>query len=82
MYICLCHAISDQDVRDAQALGVSDVFAHFAVAPSCGRCSGTMDEMIRPCSRHGKSDGDCPDHDHCHDYETVSPISTPTDMVW
>jgi len=49
MYICICNAITDKDIRDAQAKGVAthdEVFAHFDTAPRCGRCIETMCERI------------------------------------
>jgi len=45
MYICLCHAITDRDVRSAEqdgAVSDSEVFRHFGVQPRCGRCIGSM----------------------------------------
>jgi bacterioferritin-associated ferredoxin len=52
MYICICNAITDKDIREAQAEGVSthdEVFAHFNTAPRCGRCIETMCDRLNCC---------------------------------
>lgn len=49
MYVCLCHGLNTRDVKDAVAQGArdaSEVFDHFLVKPRCGRCVGTMCDMV------------------------------------
>lgn len=49
MYICVCHALTDGDVRSAEARGAAtsgDVFHHFGVTPCCGRCVSSMRGML------------------------------------
>jgi bacterioferritin-associated ferredoxin len=49
MYVCVCHALTDGDVRSAEARGAathSDVFHHFGVTPCCGRCVPAMRGML------------------------------------
>ena len=50
MYVCICHAITEGDIREAKSSGSlthRDVFNHFGVKPRCGRClqcfKGKMD---------------------------------------
>lgn len=54
MYICICNAITDKDVKEAEANGArthEEVFAHFGAAPQCGCCIDTMcDSMDGPCA--------------------------------
>jgi bacterioferritin-associated ferredoxin len=45
MYICVCHALTDGDVRVAEAAGAAthgQVFRHFGVKMQCGRCASAM----------------------------------------
>lgn len=44
MYICVCHGISEQQVREAIAAGaadLSDLQAELGVATCCGSCAET-----------------------------------------
>lgn len=55
MYVCICHGIRCRDVKEAAQKGIvqaEEVFRHFAVEPSCGRCLGTMCGML-DCQRDG-----------------------------
>ncbi|MDR3436731.1 (2Fe-2S)-binding protein [Telmatospirillum sp.] len=45
MYICVCNALTDGDVRNAEAAGAvthGQVFRHYGVKPQCGRCLSCM----------------------------------------
>lgn len=49
MYICLCHAISDRQIRevvDRGAGSLPEVQAHLPVASCCGRCEDSAREVI------------------------------------
>lgn len=49
MYVCLCHGITDRQVRDAAARGsacAGDVFARHGVRPNCGTCCETVCEIL------------------------------------
>jgi len=56
MYVCICHALTDHDVRSAEVEGASsdaEVFRHFGVKRQCGRCVPSMRCMLgcrRPAS--------------------------------
>ena len=61
MYICLCHAISDRQIRevvDQGAASLFDVQMRLPVASCCGRCEDSAREVIethiesanRPCA--------------------------------
>ena len=42
MYVCVCNAVTDHEIRGAVKLGVStfdDLSATLGVATCCGRCS-------------------------------------------
>jgi bacterioferritin-associated ferredoxin len=44
MYICMCHGITERQVRDAIAQGavdLSDLQAELGIATSCGGCAET-----------------------------------------
>lgn len=49
MYICVCHAISDRQIRDVVDRGAESlcqVQAHLPVASCCGRCEDSAREII------------------------------------
>lgn len=49
MYVCMCHAISDRQIRevvDRGAASLYDVQMHLPVASCCGRCEETAREVI------------------------------------
>lgn len=49
MYVCVCHAITDREVRAAVTEGAAqaeEVFHHFGVQVRCGRCVATMRSMM------------------------------------
>lgn len=75
MYVCVCNAITDSDVREAKALGAmdeDDIFDHFGVEPLCGRCCDMMGEMLdghvhahSHSHVHGHCESGHEDHGHC-----------------
>ena len=49
MYICLCHAISDRQIREAVDQGAGSLFEvqmRLPVASCCGRCEDSAREVI------------------------------------
>lgn len=49
MYVCVCNAISDRDVR-AQAGScstVATIYRSLGAKPKCGKCAPLMREMLR-----------------------------------
>jgi bacterioferritin-associated ferredoxin len=49
MYVCVCHAISDRQIREAVERGaesLSEVQAYLPVASCCGRCEDSAREVI------------------------------------
>jgi bacterioferritin-associated ferredoxin len=54
MIVCLCNALSDRDVRDAQARGadrVALVYRECNCRPDCGKCAREVRDLLRtrPC---------------------------------
>jgi bacterioferritin-associated ferredoxin len=50
MYICICNAISDKQIRDCAKRGVQsvgEVTAELGVGAGCGRCLECAAELIR-----------------------------------
>lgn len=50
MYICICHAVTDRQIRravDQGACSLGDVQARLPVAGCCGRCEDSAREVIR-----------------------------------
>ena len=49
MYVCVCHAISDRQIREAVDRGAEslcEVQAYLPVASCCGQCEDTARELI------------------------------------
>ncbi len=54
MYVCICNAITDTEIREAAAAGVSDfggLQAALGVATNCGSCKETAAEILRESRR-------------------------------
>lgn len=48
MYICVCKAVSDQDIRRAVAQGV-DSFEDLQACTGCTTCCGCCEQEAREC---------------------------------
>ena len=49
MYVCMCHAINDRQIRevvDRGAHSLDEVQVHLPVASCCGQCEDTAREVI------------------------------------
>ncbi|MCC2605959.1 (2Fe-2S)-binding protein [Planctobacterium marinum] len=50
MYVCLCNAITDKDIKQAvteQGVGnIRDLRAHMAIANQCGKCTQLTQQII------------------------------------
>jgi bacterioferritin-associated ferredoxin len=56
MYICICNAITDREIRGAIELGstsVGDLRRDLGVASCCGKCEGEADRLVRECTGRG-----------------------------
>lgn len=54
MYVCVCNALNDRQVRQALCDGAckaSEIYRHFGVRPQCGRCVPAMQQMVRDGER-------------------------------
>lgn len=57
MYICICHGVTDRDIRSRIHAGATDVHtlrAELGCGASCGSCLDEVERMLdeaRPCSR-------------------------------
>ena len=50
MYVCICNAITDQQIRRAARAGVEDLWglqAELGVATNCGSCKEAAAEILR-----------------------------------
>jgi bacterioferritin-associated ferredoxin len=53
MWVCICHALSDTDIKTAETEGAqsaAEVFNHYGVKPQCGRCVPTVKSLMN-CSK-------------------------------
>ncbi len=49
MYVCICNAITDTEIREAMASGVTDLWglqAQLGVATNCGSCKEVAAEIL------------------------------------
>ena len=50
MFVCLCHGISDRQIRARCALqpscSVAQIYQAQGVAPKCGKCVGMVRDLI------------------------------------
>ena len=54
MYVCVCNAITDKQIRKAAKSGVrnlSQLQAELGVATNCGSCKDTATEILRDSCR-------------------------------
>jgi bacterioferritin-associated ferredoxin len=58
MYVCVCNAITDQQIREAADAGARDLWdlqARLGVASNCGSCKETASEILQ---EHRNADRD------------------------
>lgn len=49
MYVCVCHAVTDREIRTAVDLGARSLYevqCSLPVASCCGRCEETAREVV------------------------------------
>ena len=54
MYVCVCHGITDRQIRRAVEQGahtLGEVQMNLPVGACCGRCEDCAREVIRDCQR-------------------------------
>lgn len=54
MYVCICQAVTEKQVRDAVDNGVQSLSAlreHLGVASECGKCARCAHGIIKECRR-------------------------------
>jgi bacterioferritin-associated ferredoxin len=54
MYVCVCHGITDRQIRRAVEQGartLGDVQMKLPIGACCGRCQDCAREVIRDCQR-------------------------------
>lgn len=52
MFVCLCKAVSDREIRQCAELGAAtldDLRASLGVATCCGRCAGAAEQILAEC---------------------------------
>jgi bacterioferritin-associated ferredoxin len=50
MYLCLCHGITDHQVKQLSADGTrstAQVYSHFGVRPKCGKCVPYVRDLVK-----------------------------------
>ena len=62
MYVCVCNAVGDREIRGAIALGarsVADLKVTLGVATCCGRCEDCAGQLLRSaCAEVRECGGD------------------------
>ncbi len=55
MYVCVCKAVTDRDIRTAMKAGchtLAQLKRELGVASECGRCAGCANQLLGECRRH------------------------------
>ncbi len=64
MYVCLCNAVTEREVRACAALGIrtlDDLSFHLGVGAGCGRCRECAAEVLRDaCTECGECCAEAP----------------------
>jgi bacterioferritin-associated ferredoxin len=64
MYVCICSAVTDREIREAATGGarnVRDLREQLGVAAGCGRCASQAREILASCRAVGDAyDGPLP----------------------
>ncbi|MGH8227274.1 MAG: (2Fe-2S)-binding protein [Steroidobacteraceae bacterium] len=66
MYVCICHGITDKEIRQAVERGASslpEVQRSLPVAGCCGRCEATARDVVDECLRTARR-SDRPESSH------------------
>ena len=53
MYVCICNAVTDREIRSAVSLGIrtmGDLKRDLGVASCCGKCEPEACRIIRDCA--------------------------------
>lgn len=62
MYICICNAVTEREIRGAVALGcktVADLREDLGVGSCCGKCVPEAHKILKDCAKQRE-------HDHSH----------------
>ncbi|MCU0839921.1 MAG: (2Fe-2S)-binding protein [Rhodospirillales bacterium] len=66
MFVCVCNALTEQDVEDAIIKGgvrtPGGIYHHFGTEPQCGLCEATLRTMINAATRQAAEER-APRHD-------------------
>lgn len=60
MYICVCHAVTDRQIRQAVESGarnLKDLRRELGVARDCGRCASCAHECLKEAHDKGQKPG-------------------------
>ncbi len=60
MYVCICHALREKDVRRVVNDGetsIVKVYQSLGCKPRCGKCLGMVAEIVAAGSRDGTQQG-------------------------
>jgi bacterioferritin-associated ferredoxin len=64
MYVCLCHSVTDHDIRQlVRSEGVTSVRElgeHLGVATQCGKCANCARCVLREARREARAEASCP----------------------
>jgi bacterioferritin-associated ferredoxin len=55
MYVCVCHAFTDHDVRATGASTVGEAYRNLGVRPSCGKCVPFVQDVLHTSKRMARS---------------------------
>lgn len=69
MYVCICNAVTESQIRHAAANGAStmrELRQTLGVAAECGRCAGCAMTVLKEAHACSGNCAGCPSHGHPH----------------
>ena len=69
MYICICNAVTEREIRGAAALGcktVAELKEDLGVGTCCGKCVPEAHRILKGCAAQEREHPHGHDHQHRH----------------
>lgn len=69
MYVCICNAVTESQIRDAAATGAGslrELRQTLGVAAQCGRCASSAHSVLKEAHACSGNCGTCPSKKHQH----------------
>ena len=75
MYICICNAVTEHEIRGAVALGcrtVADLKQDLGVGSCCGKCVPEAHKLLKSCAAKDREHEQGHGHSHHHKHLRIA----------